>query len=495
MSDLVRTVRTDSLDERDWAHVVDVMPGLRRSVDLLVDVSHTGEGLAADTHAALLRDVVKLRDDVPPRWMVNRRVIEEILNADAYVDLHSASMGDPVNAGAGVMSLTPRLVELCSKVRQAQEKANEAQDAQDRLDQARNDQGDQGSGRAGQGSGDDETGSPAELIEQLEAEAKAAREAAEQALDEATPRIVSHVRHAVAQAAEDLADMQAAASAWGLDPGTAQRMDPAERFELMRRFDNPRLREAAKMFGRFEALRLGVRDRKFERLPDEIHDVVLGDDISHLVPAELMTLAVPELEDVFTLRLLERQARVYELRGTDKSGMGAIVYLCDSSGSMGPARSAYATGLGMALCAMAREQGRAFHAIQFQGPGMWQRFDFPAGEFNAATLIDFASYQGGGGTDVQGPFDEAIRILEHEHLNDGVVEGDIVVVTDDEFNVAPDWLTRFLDDVDRLAISVFGIALAGSTRSLAKVCDWVAHAGDLTDPSATSTIFNKISRY
>lgn len=459
-------VRTDEFDRDDMEQMLDTSPRLRSAADVVTDATATGEGLVTDLWSSLIRVAPRKVDEVPPKLRVNETVIDRIWEAQDYRDLHEHTMGDPVNTAAGVVSLSKKVAGMLTELADVAEQAEKAQEAQDALDEAMS-----GDGQGGPGT-DEET------LESLRSTATTESGLLDAMLDENLPKIDKAVRAGLEDAKTEADANAAAAAGWDLSPGDALKMDPAERIRLLGLLSTERMRRIAELVGLMHAMALGNRERRFELLPGEVYDVTLGDSLARLVPGELVALAIPELEDLLLLRLIQGQAMNYLTREVDRAGKGAIVFLGDYSGSMDGAKADWCAAFGLALLRAARDQGRAFHAICFRGKGEWQRFDFPVGDVTVDRMIEFASCMPNGGTEVTGPLDEAVGILQAEHDHGGQIEGDIVLATDGEVGVPPEWLDQFIETRERLQFNVYGLAIRARLSTLQALC---THVGDVTD--------------
>jgi len=466
---ILEIVRTDEFDRDDMERMLDVSPRLRSAADTVTDATATGEGLVSDLWSSLIRVAPRKVDEVPPRLRVNETVVDRIWEAQDYRDLHEHTMGDPVNTAAGVVSLSKKVAGMLAELADVAEQAEKAQDAQDALDQAMS--ADQPGGGGGAPS-DEET------LESLRSTATAESELLDTMLDENLPKIDKAVRAGLEDARTEAEANAAAAAGWDLSPGDALKMDPAERIRLLNLLSTERMRRIAELVGLMHAMALGNRERRFELLPGEVYDVTLGDSLARLVPGELVALAIPELEDLLLLRLIQGQAMNYLTREIERAGKGAIVFLGDYSGSMDGPKADWCAAFGLALLRAARDQGRAFHAIAFRGKGSWERFDFPVGDVSIDRMIEFASCMPNGGTEVTGPLDEAVAILEAEYNRGGQIEGDIVLATDGEVGVPAEWLAEFIENRERLQFSVYGLAIRARLSTLQALC---THVGDVTD--------------
>ena len=480
-------IQSDRFDREDRAAMFEAAPRLRGAAGQIEDATPAGADLFADLWSSLIRHDPRKKDDVPASHRVNETILDRILAADQYHDVHQYTVGDAVNTASGVCSLTTTAVELLEGMGDVVEQANKAQAARDALEDAM-------SGEGGtEGEGDGRAGEADDDIESLRSRAEAEAGLLDEMLDEKLPRIDSAIRSSLDEVAQQAEGEAAAAAGWDLSPGDLGRMDPAARIKLMQRLDNDRMKRIAELVGAMTNLAFGQRERRFELRPGEIHGVTLGGSIARLIPAEVASLALPELEDLLLLRLVQRRARNYLTRSVERVGRGAIIYAEDQSGSMTGPKGRWSKAFGLALARIAKNEGRAFHAITFSGAGTWQRFDFPAHTTNVDLMLDYACTEPSGGTEVTGPLDEAIALLEAEFVTNGHLEGDIVLGTDGEVRVPEEWLAEFRATRERLQVNVYGLGIAARIATLNQLCTHVADVTDLTSGRDVAHVFEAVA--
>ncbi|MFC8037618.1 VWA domain-containing protein, partial [Streptomyces griseoincarnatus] len=329
--------------------------------------------------------------------------------------------------------------------------------------------------------------------------------AAARAMAAAVPGIRSAARNAASAAAEAVRQEAALMRAWGVDPGETERMPFEERARLAERLRSGRLARWAELIGRFRQMAAGERARKVEDATGELVGVTLGDDLSRVIPSELAVLGVPELRAVFAARYAAGELMLYDSRGEQGAGKGAVIACVDTSHSMyaegpgGVTREAWSKACALALLDQARHAGRDFVGILFSASDKLQVFRFPGGRPAPVTdVLDFAETFLGGGTDFQRPLGTAAKILEEEFDSASRARGDIVLITDDACEVSENW-TRLWNEIKRrLDFRLFGIAIAtpgtatASGSVLESLCDNLRTVDDLTDVHTTADLFRVI---
>jgi uncharacterized protein with von Willebrand factor type A (vWA) domain len=243
---------------------------------------------------------------------------------------------------------------------------------------------------------------------------------------------------------------------------------------------------------------------------EEIYDIEMGNDLSVLIPNEFLYLADEELEFDFMRRYYELQLLQYKLRGTEKVAKGGIIFLEDGSGSMAGEREISAKAVGLALLQIARRQEREFYGVHFGSPNEYKTFEFVPKSNTVTTMhrgveetcdviegvLSYAETFFGGGTDYVTPISVALAKLATQFNRNQAVNGDIVMVTDDECAVSEDFLEMLKKEKERLGFRVFGVAVGSCPAlggTLDQLCDGnVIHVENLLQPDDLRPIFGTI---
>jgi len=439
--------------------------------------------------------------EMDPSRMVNHQVAAATLASPEFTELRRETAGDPYAAAMAVITQGPALHRMLEKAEQAQQAAQAAADARQAAADAAQDVAAALERAAAQADEDGAVPSDAaqalqqamDQAEQAQHTAEATASTAARDLATAAPGIRTAARAAAARAADQAREEAALMSAWGVGPGELQRRSFAQRAQLAQRLSSGRLREWAELIGRFRQMATGERARKTEHAPGELVGITLGDDLGRLIPSELASLGVPAMRATFAARYAEQRLFVYETRGEQNTGQGAIIACVDCSGSMsrpGMGRvsgEAWAKACALALLDQARAARRDFAGILFSSAHEVKTFRFPAGHPPAISdVLDFAEFTWNGGTDFATPLDSAAELLEAEYDTDGRMRGDIVFLTDGECGVTEDWMRSWQERKARLGYRVFGIAIAAAPGPvLAALSDNLRSITDLASPSAT----------
>lgn len=341
------------------------------------------------------------------------------------------------------------------------------------------------------------------LLQQAEAARERAAAAGERVQQEAAiaeRATRGPVAEAVKQAAEDLAEEEAMFRAWGFGPGELERMDFEERVAKARRMRNSESKNWFRQLGRWKTMQKAQYAKKVADARDEVYDVTTTGHLPDVMPAEFAHLATEPGKIQFMVRLSERQLLGLKYRGTEKIGQGAICLLVDTSGSMkkadvrGETREVFAKGMALAMLDQARAEGRDFVGIIFANADNQRVWHFPKGQGSFEDVMDFAELFFGGGTDFQIPVDLATDILAKQLSEEGKAQGDLVILTDDDCAVSPEWLAEYQAKKNRLGFRTFGVAV-GTTKpggTLTQLSDDVRGVTEFFDPLVVADIVRSI---
>ncbi|MXQ56078.1 VWA domain-containing protein [Streptomyces sp. XHT-2] len=502
-------------DRVAWRDVYAQSAALRElSAQLLTRHAHTPD-LLTDVFLCAYQAAPRLRDRtvMAPSHLIHHQVVTALTQSPDFAALRRETAGDAYAAAMAVLAQASALRGLLEGSREARERTGRADRARQEAEAAAAAVGEALRQAAEEADGQGEVPAPAATAVRRAAEAareaagSARREdgAAAQAMAAAVPGVRSAARNAASAAAEAVRQEAALMRAWGVDAGETERMPFAERARLAERLRSGRLARWAELIGRFRQMAAGERARKVEHATGELVGVTLGDDLSRVIPSELAVLGVPELRAVFAARYAAGELMLYDSRGEQGTGKGAVIACVDTSHSMyaegpgGVTREAWSKACALALLDQARHAGRDFVGILFSAADKLQVFRFPGDRPAPVTdVLDFAETFLGGGTDFQRPLGTAAKILEEEFDSASRARGDIVLITDDACEVSENW-TRLWNEIKRrLDFRLFGIAIAtpdtatASGSVLESLCDNLRTVDDLTDVHTTADLFRVI---
>lgn len=243
----------------------------------------------------------------------------------------------------------------------------------------------------------------------------------------------------------------AAGRLWDMSEGQLKRGD----WRLIVKYgdflsDQPELLQLAKQLGRSrEAKSVPKKDSPMETfrtlvrepssVPEQVDGLQQSDDILRLLPPELATLGISELEYEFYRRLVEKQLLTYRLHGdawrekiserpvvhqdVDEQPRGPFVVCVDTSGSMGGFNEQCAKAFCLALMRVALADNRRCFIMLFSSEVVSYEL---TGQLGLEQAIRFLSQRFRGGTDMARCFRAVIEKLQEPAWADA----DAVVISD-----------------------------------------------------------------
>ena len=294
----------------------------------------------------------------------------------------------------------------------------------------------------------------------------------QQLLDQERDKLLAELQHRMAmsgQLAPVLAsdDEAAAGRLWDLTRSSLERED----YQLIVQYGDflagqPELMKLAEQLGRsreakavqaeeapLEAFHQLVREP--ESVPEEVNGLHQSDDILRLLPPELATLGISELEFEFYRRLVEKRLLTYRLQGEswhdkiterpvvhqhhDEQPRGPFIVCVDTSGSMGGFNERCAKAFCLALLKVALADNRRCYIMLFAHEVIG--YELTAGD-GISQAIRFLSQRFRGGTDLAACLDEVLKKLSSSPWQDA----DAVILSDFIAQRLPEELVKRVRD-------------------------------------------------
>ncbi|MDX5630549.1 MULTISPECIES: ATPase RavA stimulator ViaA [unclassified Brenneria] len=186
-----------------------------------------------------------------------------------------------------------------------------------------------------------------------------------------------------------------------------------------------------------ETFRVMIREP--ETVPEQVSGIHQSDDILRLLPVEMASMNIVELEYEFYRRLLEHRLLTYRLQGdswreklserpvihqqNEQQPRGPFIVCVDTSGSMGGFNERCAKAFCLALLRVALADGRRCYIMLFS-TGIVQ-YEL-TGENGLEQAVRFLSQTFRGGTDLSACLSTLLRKMEDKQWRDA----DAVVISD-----------------------------------------------------------------
>ncbi|MFL5861141.1 MAG: vWA domain-containing protein [Solirubrobacteraceae bacterium] len=438
------------------------------------------------------RDLPEVLEQVDPSVDLHRRIMPKAITTEDHAASRHKTRQNPTMSAIATMAFVGKLRELlgdelrqqAEEVARYESKVHEIENMVDDLDELREDA--QHYIENGQPVPDD-------LRDRIKTLVLAKRAAQSEAYDMAvgqTP-IGRDAMDAIAQAAKaanDAAQHAGGLPSFGSGFGAGEPVyeSPEQALTIAQMWaDNPKLRAIAERFGRFSPDIRFLRAKRVVGGNDEIVDVEFGDNLSRVLPQELMLLTSDD--ELFELDFLGRYADEELLQfstvGEEHAGRGPIICLVDGSYSMEGERTIWARAIAMCLLHIARLEKRDFCCIEFASANKTELWQFLAKEpLDPQQIINMASHFYGGGTSPIQGVAEASRILDEAPP---FKKADIVMIGDGEASFGPED-QKLRDRLMGRGVRLFGMAIGESKyKYLTEYCEAVVHVHDfeLQDPS------------
>jgi uncharacterized protein with von Willebrand factor type A (vWA) domain len=503
---------SDSYDRRTWNEIVADAPSL-------ADLAETGErlvphfgALVQDLFLALFKmnPVFRKSGDVRLAAALNRTILEQIVPSAPFQALRSRTTLEEDKAAIAAIVMSEHALEMVkseklinrSEMLDLWDLARQEQDLEARADAVKafvvNEIQESQEGENESGEEEKNQATKKELAEMADAAERAAK-VSEARLNQKSRQFETQLKGAdqtalkrmqlktaelageIDQAAEDSHD-------FSREFGQGGRVAAGARLELGRRLArNKKLGELARMVGRFKQDARALKRKTLERGVAEAYDIELGSELGRLIPAELLAMHHPVLKRDFHRRVLEGTVLQYRLRDDEQKGKGPMVVCIDVSSSMQGDKEMWSKAVALTLMDIARRQRRLFRAVMFSsGDVSLKVLDLNRERRYQPDLnkvVEMAEYFPGGGTDFETPIDAAVELLGEKKLK----RGDIVIITDGESQVSPEWLARLRERKDDLDFSIFAVLVdvgSAETSSLAQFADRITSVKRISDEHA-----------
>ncbi|MGI9862712.1 VWA domain-containing protein [Moorella naiadis] len=479
-------LNTDRYDRRLYGNIKERAEELQKLEAEVGKEIPTAASLLQDVWAGLYKARPRVLEEVPPSLRANQAIMNEVLNLPKFEDLRQGTRLDEWSSALGTMAIGPEVTKFIPE--EIKDAARYEQEAQKLLDQAQGlDLAASDLDAAGQNEQAEGLRQQAQQLNQQGQELMAQAETiANNAVNKMKTRQVRlNVGKACQETQENLEN--ARAFSWGTSPGQAQVLKSQDKFTLARRLTQDyRLRAIAKLAGRLSRIALHKRKTRKRQLPLESTGIMLGGDLSRVLPSELSLLSHPVLKKDFLRRYAERKLLQYELRGHENEGKGPVVCCLDSSGSMEGRQEIWSKAVMLALFQIAAREKRAFACIHFGSRDEIKVFEFP--EPRKASPVDVAeaaAFFFGGGTDFEMPLKKALEIMKKSTYK----KGDIVFITDGECMVSDKFIREFKKVKAEKEFSMYSVVINADPGGVTPFSDGIAMFDGKDDAGVVEVVF------
>jgi uncharacterized protein with von Willebrand factor type A (vWA) domain len=271
----------------------------------------------------------------------------------------------------------------------------------------------------------------------------------------------------------------------------AQHASPTAKKELAKMLSKSEdLKNIAKLAGKFKRIAAQKQKTKTKKGVDEIANITIGNNLSRLIPTELMKIRHPNLKLDFHKKYLESSLLQYELKGKQRKEQGPIIMCVDESGSMRGHRDIWAKAIAMALIQITIQQKREFYLIHFSSKvTRTSHFKYP---ISITELMSAVTYFSGGGTNFMEPLNEAIQIISNNPKTKSFKNADIIFVSDGDATITSEWLDLFLKAKNKGDISVMSILIGLYDSTCKHFSDHIFYIKDIKNTEHTNEALSAV---
>jgi uncharacterized protein with von Willebrand factor type A (vWA) domain len=425
------------------------------------------EGLLTDAfcaHVGLNEPELTPEDEIRPSAELARRTMASYVRSEAFGEARGNTRDDPIASAFAT-------VEAARILREELEfgRARRALEARSR-DAVRRGR-DRGARQRARGGA--RRGRPAADVQNM---LDAAQADLERLVDEQEE---SNLRGAVAAVAKDAAEVGAkraevASRLPGNQPGSGLTVSPDEAFDLAERWTGVQeMWDLAMQIGRTKTSMSADRATREVGGHEELVGLERGDDLSRVIPSELMRFRDPRTRRLFMVDWLEGDLLQHASVGELPRDRGPIIVVRDGSESMTWPRRIFATSVALALVYIAHEERRDAAVVEFGSKGQMASWIFPAHEpISAMTLVECAEHHFDGGTSIKTGMLEAKRLMEEAATRTSFEQADIALLTDGEDRWTPED-EEIRDALRAMGVRIYGVQIAHKSEYLAQMCDAV----------------------
>jgi uncharacterized protein with von Willebrand factor type A (vWA) domain len=491
----MRLIRYDRFDDGLWGDALAESPSLKALWERGSARSPIFQDLLADTFQALQQPFPKWIELTRPT--LHEHLLRELFNTREFQDLKVLAENDPVNATLAtdvlgrrcLESLAPevdqRMADETRLLEELQAAQAEAAELLESLAEA------------------DETGNPEPAglkgalssVQSRIAHAQAALASmpSPTTYDGEVGRLRREYRQAAASAQDAIGKLKEADEVLGGAGGSLElKLRLAERLER-----SPKLAKLVEMAGRMRRIALQKRASVIQEARADVIGLTTGQDLSRVVPSELVHLGSTATRLLFLKRFVEGELLLYEHEGEEQLGGGPIVICLDGSGSMDGDKELWSKAVLLGYLAIAERERRDILVCQFGGTGELVTFAFPyrtspTDISREDILMATETFLASGSTDLECPLRWAAAQIGSQM--GPLKKADVALLTDAEASLSEGFLDWWKQEKARLGFQAVGVLIGSTTMAevLAAVVDELVMMQDLaSDGEAVSALFGR----
>jgi uncharacterized protein with von Willebrand factor type A (vWA) domain len=330
-----------------------------------------------------------------------------------------------------------------------------------------------------------------QMVQSLKQKGFEARKACEDYADAiAETKIETTLIIGIAKAEAEIQTIEASLATFGggADRTTEEKLKVADKLQLAQRLQaSPKLQAIAQLAGKKIAIAAKMQRSKVMEGRTEMVGVTTGNDLTRLLPCELIKLTIPALFPIFAQGFIERSLLQRQLISREPLAKGPIVICLDSSGSMQGEPEILSKAVALALLSIAVMQRRHCRILHFTDEVM-RVDDFAGGFPEPNQVLDcIEKFYNGSDTSFTAALTGAFEsIKQHEHSK----KADVILITDGLDHPTPDFIQDWQQNKKEYEFSCYGILIdCGSSSAIGNLCDRHITIDNLNDDSEIDSLF------
>lgn len=496
-------IKHDKFDKSSYDEVYEESKTLNETVHENKEKLKTVEKLAEDFYYSMYKYVPKKfpEEEISDKYLHNQNIVDKAMETKEYENLRTYTKLKEFESAIATTTLINKMMEELSDedLEKMNEQTEQAELNEKLIEETKN-------SIEGYKQIEKQAGNlPNKLkvrmdydkntLKKLQKDQQVLKKQMQDTSDKMSQDVRMALRKGMEDAEKDAKDFSDFCTGWGSEAGTPTKMPFREKIKLAEQLRNShKLKQIAEIVGRMKRLAIAKQKSKTTKIPEEIIDVEIGNNLDRILPSELVLLAMPETELVFLKKYTNNELLQYKMSGKERVGRGPIVVCVDNSGSMSGQREIWSKAVALGLLHLAIQQKRHFACIHF-GSTVGRTIKFTPKEDSNERLkkiIEMCEYFEGGGTDFQEPIDEAFEVITR---SDDYKKADLVMITDGECDVNDDWLEDYLGNKKIMELKTISVNLGGyESEVLNKLSDIVIPVEELTtdDTKVAGEVFSLI---
>ena len=372
---VIHAVEHDGFDRDQFDRLLRTEPALQRVLERARRLLPQPEPLLMDLFASLykLNIVLRLASEMAGSVMINRRLVAAVVESDHLASLRERTQLDFEACRQALPPLADRVVRALTRGDRvvASELMDAAAVAEDERSLAERQAELEHLEALPEGAFDPEQAEQLKTslekdIRALKRKAEANAQSQAKVADALPLDLDNEIQGQVRDLPEQLEALDEQAKNLGLNVGGSGRVGADRRMELGEKLlASRKLQLLARLTGAFREVAFESRRRRIQRAPQALHAVQTGQDLSRLLPSELLGIRKnPRGRHLEWLRrFAEGELLQYDLRAP--AHRGPMVVCVDGSGSMQGSKELWAKAVALTLMEIARRERRRCLGIIF----------------------------------------------------------------------------------------------------------------------------------